>query len=92
MTTLHEIHYKAWLVFSDHAAASKGLGQHNVPWHFQAKYPEKKGVHTVQVKWANYEANPSAPGYELFSKVLELLETQNPDESKIVLYDFQGYN
>ena len=93
MASLHEIQYKAWLVYESNEDAVHDLQANDTPWHYQSKDHTSSKPHRIKVNWSNKESNASEDtGFTLMSKCPELADEVNPDPKYIRIYDWQGYD
>lgn len=94
MAALHEIQYKAWMVYDSNEDALEDLGANDTPWHYQGNEYSTSRPHRVQVTWSKKESNPTeAGGFHNMHKWPPLVESVNPDATTMWLYtEWAGYS
>ena len=93
MASLHEIQYKAWLVYESNKDVVLDMQANDTPWHYQSnEHNTLSKPHRVKVSWSRKESNASEDsGFMRMSKWPMPEERVNPDPENIWLYEWKGY-
>ena len=93
MAALHEIQYKAWMVYESYDEAKDDLTANDAPWHYQGNDSSWTKPHRIKVNWANKESHASeSTGFRSMHKMPSPAEVVNPEPAAMWLYtEWAGY-